>query len=184
MRHAGSAPELPSERPAGVLDADTAVTVLYGAHWRPLVRLAALLTGDESVAEEIAQDAFVGLYRRWGSVRDSTAGLAYLRTSVVNGARSAVRRRQVRLAHRPPPPPEPAGPDEAAARAMEDARVLAALRSLSRRQEEVLVLRYWADLDEQEIAETLGISRGSVKVHVHRATAALRQALASSGVGR
>jgi RNA polymerase sigma-70 factor (sigma-E family) len=159
------------------LDADAAITVLYSLQWVRLVRLAALLTRDGSVAEEIVQDAFVALHRRWNSLGDRVAAQAYLRTSVVNGARSALRHRGVEERYRQPGPPEPAGPEEHAVRSTEDARVMAALRTLSRRQQEVLVLRYYGDLSEQDIAATLGLSKGAVKSHAHRALAALRSAL-------
>jgi RNA polymerase sigma-70 factor (sigma-E family) len=161
------------------LTADEGIAALYHSHWTPLVRLAALLTRDASVAEEIVQDAFVALHRRWGALSDQRAAQAYLRTSVVNGARSALRHRGVEERHRAPGAPEPAGPEELAVRATQDAEVLAALRGLSRRQQEVLVLRYYADLSEAEIATTLGLSRGAVKSHAHRALNALR-----AGLGR
>ena len=160
---------------------DRAIAVLYSAHWGQLVRLATLLTRDASVAEEIAQDAFVALHGRWTRLADPAAAHAYLRTSVVNGARSRLRHREVEVRHRQPAPPDPAGPEEQAVRATEDARVLAALRTLPRRQQEVLVLRYFSDLSEEDISRTLDISRGAVKSHAHRGIAALRQALARTG---
>jgi RNA polymerase sigma factor (sigma-70 family) len=89
-----------------------------------------------------------------------------------------MRHRGVQERHRQPGPPEPSGPEERAVQATEDARVLAALRTLSRRQQEVLVLRYYADLSEADIATTLGMSRGAVKSHASRGLAALREALA------
>lgn len=162
-------------------DADTAVGQLYTAHWGRLVRLAALLTRDVSIAEEIVQEAFVALHRRWGRLADPAAAHAYLRTSVVNGARSALRHRGVEERYRQPGPPAPAGPEERALRADEDARVFAALRSLPRRQQEVLVLRYYADLSEHDIAQTLGLSKGAVKSHAHRGLASLRAALERAG---
>ncbi|MGZ4604439.1 MAG: RNA polymerase sigma factor [Kineosporiaceae bacterium] len=157
--------------------ADEAVTMLYAAHWHPLVRLATLLTRDASVAEEVVQEAFVSLHRRWGSLADPAAAHGYLRTTVVNNARSALRHRGVEERYRQPGPPEPAGPEERAVQSTEDARVMAALRTLSRRQQEVLVLRYYADLSEQDIAQTLGLTKGAVKSHAHRGLAALREAL-------
>lgn len=162
-------------------DADTAVTMLYGSHWGPLVRLATMLTRDASVAEELVQDAFVALHRRWSSLADPAAAHGYLRTSVVNASRSALRHRGVEERYRQPAPPEPAGPEERAVRSTEDARVMAALRTLPRRQQEVLVLRYYADLSEFDIAQTLGLSRGAVKSHAHRGLAALKAALERSG---
>lgn len=162
-------------------DAETAVTMLYGSHWRPLVRLATMLTRDASVAEELVQDAFVALHRRWGSLADPAAAHGYLRTSVVNASRSALRHRGVEERYRQPAPPEPAGPEERAVRSSEDARVLAALRTLPRRQQEVLVLRYYSDMSEFDIAQTLGLSRGAVKSHAHRGLASLKAALERLG---
>jgi RNA polymerase sigma-70 factor (sigma-E family) len=164
------------------LDADDAIALLYDLHWNRLVRLATLLTRDASIAEEIVQDAFVSLHRRWPSLTERAAAHGYLRTSVVNGARSAMRHRGVEERYRQPGPPEPAGPEEHAVRAAEDARVMAALRTLSRRQQEVLVLRYYGDYSEQDIATTLGLSKGAVKSHAHRALAALRRALTADPV--
>jgi RNA polymerase sigma-70 factor (sigma-E family) len=157
--------------------ADEAVGVLYATSWFQLVRLATLLTRDASVAEELVQDAFVSLHRRWDSLADPAAAHGYLRTTVINNARSTLRHRGVEERHRQPGPPEPAGPEERAVQSTEDARVLSALRTLSRRQQEVLVLRYYADLSEQDIAHTLGLTNGAVKSHAHRGLAALKAAL-------
>jgi RNA polymerase sigma-70 factor (sigma-E family) len=165
-------------RPAPAATVDAVIAELYSGHWNRLVRLAALLTRDASVAEEIVQDAFISLHRRWNELAEHTSAAAYLRTSVVNGARSALRHRGVEEKYRQPGPPEPAGPEEHAVRADSDARVMAALRTLSRRQQEVLVLRYYGDYSEQDIATTLGLSKGAVKSHAHRGLAALREALA------
>jgi RNA polymerase sigma-70 factor (sigma-E family) len=159
--------------------ADVAVTALYTAYWPAMVRLATLLTRDASVAEEIVQEAFVGLHGRWHRLLEPAAAHGYLRTSVINGARSALRHRNVVERHSEPGPVAPAGPEEHAIQSVEDARVLAALRTLPRRQQEVLVLRYYADLSEHDIAVTLGISRGAVKSHAHRGLAALRAALSA-----
>jgi RNA polymerase sigma-70 factor (sigma-E family) len=162
-------------------DADTAVAALYASHWNKLVRLAALLTRDVSVAEEIVQDAFVAFHRKWDSISDPAAAHAYLRASVVNGARSALRHRSVEEKYRQPGAPAPAGPEELAVRADTDARVMTALHTLPRRQREVLVLRYYGDLSEADIADTLGLSRGAVKSHAHRGLAALKAALVKAG---
>lgn len=166
------------EGPQARWDADTAVTHLYAAHWTAMLRLATLLTGDRASGEDVVQDAFVALHRRWRKLGEPAAAVAYLRTSVVNGARSVARHRAVEIKHRSPAPPPPAGPEEHALRAVQDARVLAALRTLPQRQQEVLVLRYYADLSEEQIATTLGISRGAVKSYAHRAMTALRERLA------
>jgi RNA polymerase sigma-70 factor (sigma-E family) len=176
-----SAPAIPSRDDPATWDADTAITMLYTAHWNRLVRLATLLTRDVSVAEEIVQDAFVAFHRRWDSICDPGAAPAYLRASVVNGSRSALRHRSVEERYRQPSAPAPAGPEELAVRADTDARVLSALHNLPRRQREVLVLRYYGDLSEADIAQTLRLSRGSVKSHAHRGLASLKAALMKAG---
>jgi len=138
---------------------------LHRAEYRSLVRLAAVL-GDRAVAEEIVQDAFVRTHVAGARVRDP---LAYVRRAVINGARSSLRRRRVR---------ERAAWPEAGVALPEDHReVIDALRRLPRRQRECLVLRYYLDLSEADIAAALGISTGSVKQHSHRGLAALQIAL-------
>lgn len=164
-------------------DPDAALRVLYAAHWGSMVRLASLLLGSTSAAEEVVQEAFVGTYRRWHRLHDREAAAGYLRRSVVNGCRSAHRHRAVELRHRPPSTPAPAGPDELAERRDDDATVMRVLATLPPRQKEVLVLRYYADASEAEIADLMGISRGAVKSHAHRGTTTLRAALAAAGVG-
>ena len=157
--------------------ADDAVTHLYAAHYRSLVRLAALLLRDVAVAEEVVQDAFVAMHGAWRRLDDPDRALAYLRQSVVNGSRSALRRREVADRLTPAAPPDAASAEHGALLALEHAEVLAALRSLPQRQREVLVLRYYVDLAEVDIADALGISRGAVKSHASRGMAALRTAL-------
>ncbi len=159
-------------------DPDAALRVLYATHWGSMVRLASLLLGSTSAAEEVVQEAFVSTYRRWSRLQDPQAAGGYLRTCVVNGARSWHRHQQVEVRHRQPAAPEPDGPAELAARRSADAEVSRALRTLSPRQQEVLVLRYYADASEAEIAELCGITRGAVKSHAHRGMQALRAALA------
>jgi RNA polymerase sigma-70 factor (sigma-E family) len=156
---------------------DQAVTVLHAAHYRGLVRTAALLLHRTDLAEEVVQDAFVGLHRRWGRLRDPERAVAYLRQSTVNGARSAGRR--MATAQRKQPALEAgltAVPDPAGGVAERES-VLQALATLPQRQREVLVLRYYADLSEAAIAEALGISPGTVKAHASRGLAALRPTL-------
>ena len=163
--------------------ADEAVTRLFAAHYRSLVRLASLLLSDPHRAEEVTQDAYVGLHRHWYRLRDTDRALAYLRQTVVNGSRSVLRHRVVVDRHaaavRAGSGGEAAVPSAesgALARLEQDA-VLAALAELPARQREALVLRYYADLSEAEIAEALGISRGAVKSHAARGMAALRGVL-------
>lgn len=163
--------------------ADEAVTRLFAAHYRTMVRLATLLIRERGPAEEIVQDAYVALHARWGRLRDADRALAYLRQSVVNRSRSALRHRAVvrRFADREPPPATAPSAEAGALSVLEYEAVLAALRGLPARQREALVLRYYADLSEAEIAEAMGISRGAVKSHAARGVAALRGVLERAG---
>ena len=158
-------------------DADEALTELYTTHYATLVRMAALLLHDRDGAEEVVQDAFVAMHGTWRRLRNPDAGLAYLRRSVVNRSRSALRRRRTVEKYAPPPLADTASAEHAALSRLEHADLLAALRRLPRRQREVLVLRYYLDLAETDIAAALGITRGSVKSHASRAMTALRTAL-------
>jgi RNA polymerase sigma-70 factor (sigma-E family) len=158
----------------GAWAADRAVEELYAAHYRRLVRLSVLLVRDQETAEEVVQDSFVAMHDRWRGLREPDKALAYLRQTVVNRSRSVLRHRAVQDRHQSPTPPDAPGADEQVlARARREA-VLDALQRLSTRQREVLVLRYYLDLDEASIADTLGISRGAVKSHASRAASALR----------
>ncbi|HSV38537.1 MAG TPA: SigE family RNA polymerase sigma factor [Nocardioidaceae bacterium] len=149
------------------------MVTLYAAHRLRLVRLAVLLVDDLGTAEDVVQDAFAGLMRRSGSLRDPELAVAYLRTSVVNGCRSNLRRRRTARLYVVPHEPHSDAPDGSVILAEEHRELLTALRSLAPRQREVLVLRYWSDLTEAEIADSLGISRGSVKSTASRALDAL-----------
>jgi RNA polymerase sigma-70 factor (sigma-E family) len=158
-----------------------ALEAVYREHYRSLVRLAALLLDDVPTCEEVVQDAFVAVWRRPGAVRDADKLPAYLRSAVLNGARSALRRRGVARRHLASAPPPSPGADEVALAGGADRSVLLALRDLPDRQREVLVLRYFLDLSEVEIASTLGISAGSVKTHAHRGLATLTTRLEAAG---
>ena len=155
--------------PSGEDVATDVVTSLFRAHGLELVRLALLLTGDSSTAEDIVQDAFLGLHRALPRLRDEGRIAGYLRVSVVNGCRSVQRARHrvtfLRLEHDPP-----AWSAESVVMADEDRReVIAALARLPLRTREVIVLRYFLDLPQEKIAATLGISRGTVSSTISRA---------------
>lgn len=158
-------------------DADAAVDQLYATHYRRLVRLSVLLVHDLGTAEEVVQDSFVAMHGRWRSLRDPDKALAYLRQTVVNRSRSVLRRRAVASRHVPEVSPDQRGADQDAVESDRRTQVLDALRALPDRQREVLTLRYYLDLSEAQIAETLGISRGAVKSHAFRGAAALRPLL-------
>ncbi|MFJ8040365.1 RNA polymerase sigma factor [Kitasatospora sp. NPDC096147] len=159
-----------SERPT--------LTELYHAHRLGLVRMAILLVDRQDIAEDVVQDAFAALYQRHGeNLDDLENALGYLRTSVVNGARSVLRRRKTARDYVPPHEADAASAEEQAVLNDEHRRVLVALQELTPRQREVLVLRYWSDFSEAQIAETLGLSRGAVKSTASRALDALEKQL-------
>jgi RNA polymerase sigma-70 factor (sigma-E family) len=158
--------------------ADDAITYLFAAHYRTLVRLATLLLREPGPAEEIVQDAYVALHRNWRGLRDADKALSYLRTTVLNRCRSALRHRKVVTAYLSWVRPGPDAPsaEAGALAALEHDAMVAALSALPPRQREALVLRYYADLSEAQIAEAMGVSRGAVKSHTSRGMAALREA--------
>ncbi len=158
-------------------DADRAVTALYTAHYRSLVRLAALLVRDVATAEEVVQDSFVAMHGGWRRLRDSDKALSYLRQSVVNRSRSVLRHRVVVDRNAPKPPPDMPSAEHGAMTLLERSAVVAALRTLPQRQREALVLRYYGDLSEAQIATAMGISKGAVKSHTARAMIAMRGVL-------
>ncbi len=160
-------------------DRTEAVTELFQVHYPQLVRLARFLVDDPETAEDVVMDAFVALHRRWSAIRDPHDAYRYVRSCVLNGARSQLRRRRVVRLHqavtavlRPGRqstptwrrPARPANGDGVAAHPAEPAR-------------QVLVLRYFANLSESEIADALGISPGSVKTHAARGMSAMAHAL-------
>jgi DNA-directed RNA polymerase specialized sigma24 family protein len=152
--------QIPHPRADG--DADQAVADLYQTHYRPLVRLAALLVSDLATAEEIVQDSFAAVHDRWHALPDTDAALCYLRRSVVRRSRSAASAQPTGI-----PLPGSA--------------VVSALRALSVRQREVLVLRYFADLPLAEVAAVTGTSPAAVHTQAARAMSALRTALRPVG---
>ncbi|GAA3162090.1 MULTISPECIES: RNA polymerase sigma factor [Streptomyces] len=151
---------------------------LYHAHRLSMVRLAVLLVDDRATAEDVVQDAFTALCRRHGErLEEVDNALAYLRTSVVNAARSTLRRRRSARNYTPPHEADAPSAEERIVLDEEHREVLAALGKLTARRREVLVLRYWGELSEAEIARTLGISRGAVKSLASRALKALEKIL-------
>ena len=152
-----------------------AVPALYKAHAVSLIRLAYIMLGDRPAAEDVVQEAFLGLYKRWSHLRDTTSAPGYLRASVLNGCRVALRSRTRR--DDPTATNElPWESAEATALVGEEHRhLLQAIRALPPRQREALVLRYYLDLSEEETARSMGIRRGTVKSATSRALAALGQ---------
>ena len=154
------------------------VTALFHVHYVHLVRLARHLLDDPADAEDVVMDAFAGLSRHWGHVRRSEDVFFYLRASVVNGSRSRLRRLRVARERRHTQLERDTAPAEQLAMThLEQESVVVLLRALPRRQREVLVLRYYDGATEAEIAETLGISLGSVKTHASRGLHSLKSRL-------
>ena len=163
----------PAGEPTGAREACTrAVSDLYREHAVGLIRLAVVMLGDRPAAEDVVQEAFCGLYRRWSHLSDPAKSLSYVRSSVLNGCRTAMRKRARRmdamLAE-----PDAASAETGAIIGEEHRAVVAALRQLPPRQREALVLRFFGDLEEPEIARAMGISRGTVKSTLSRGLAAL-----------
>jgi len=153
------------------------VEELYAAHRLGLVRLATLLVDDQETAEEVVQDAFAGLQARWRRLDDPDKALAYLRAAVVNRGRSVLRRRRTVRAYVAPREVTFESAETAAVLSAGRRRVIDAVQRLSPRRREVLVLRYWSELSEAEIAAALGISPGTVKSTASRALVALEKLL-------
>lgn len=161
------------------VDHRLALSDLYRREYRNLVHLAAVLLDRWESAEEVVQEAFVRLDRRWDRVEDPDRRVSYLRSIVMNLARSQMRGRLVFRRHAPVLIAEDESPaaDADIESSAERDEIITALRGLPTRQQQVLALRYYADLSEAEIADTLGISTGAVKSHAHRAIAAMEQKL-------
>lgn len=160
-------------------DAASLVARMYREEGASLVRLARLFTDDRNAAEDLVQEAFIRLQRSAHRIGDPAKAAPYLRSIVLNLARDHNRRGLMSLRHREPPPAEASREDteDVVVAAEEGARVIDALRDLPARQRDCLVLRYYMDLSEREIAGTLGISPNSVKTHCRRGLAALQDRL-------
>ncbi|WP_194907276.1 RNA polymerase sigma factor [Catenulispora rubra] len=152
-----SAPECHNQ--SGTID----VAELYARHRLPLTRLAVLLLGDTASAEDAVQEVFVKLWSRPDLLKGVAAPSSYLRTAVVNRARSVQRRRKLEREYAVLDTVDVEPAEITALVPLEHREVMEAVKALPTRQREVLVLRYWGDLSETEIARTLGVTRGTVK---------------------
>jgi RNA polymerase sigma-70 factor (sigma-E family) len=162
--------------------ADEGVTALYAAHAVGLIRLGFVMLADRGAAEDVVQDAFLGLYRNWDRLHDPASALPYLRSSVLNGCRAALRTQARRdRKHRATAALDDWRPLESAEAAVllaeEHQEVLAAVRRLPDRQRETLMLRFYLGLSPDETARVMGISTGTVKSALSRAITALGRTL-------
>lgn len=156
------------------------VTALFDAHWLAMVRLALVSVGDRASAEDVAAEAFAQLLRRWDSLKDKANAVRYLRSSILNRSRSLLRRRGVARRYVPPHEP-PRGSAECEVVLSEERRaVLQALITLPERRRQVLILRFYLNLPDAEIAKTLGVSEGAVRTHASRGLASLGRILKES----
>jgi RNA polymerase sigma-70 factor (sigma-E family) len=161
---------------AGAGDRAAAVSALYAAHALGLIRLAHIMLGNRQAAEDVVQESFIGLYRRWSHLDDQLKALAYVRSSVLNGCRSQLRRKSA-VELDGPDGPSAVSAESAVLTAEERWEVIRALRRLPARQREVLALRYYLDLPDEQIAVAMTISRSTVRSAAHRGLAALGRAL-------
>ncbi len=158
-------------------DASQAITELYHSEYRSLVRMSAVLVGDVSTAEEVVQDTFIAMHGAWRRLRHTDKAVHYLRRSVVNRSRSVLRRRAVAERHAPKPEPDMPSAEHGAIAQLERSAVISALHALPPRQREALVLKFYLDLSEEQVASVMHISRGAVKSHTARGKTALRTIL-------
>jgi RNA polymerase sigma-70 factor (sigma-E family) len=160
-------------------DPPAAISELYRHHWAGLVRLAVLVVDDAESAEDVVQEVFTELYRKW-PLDDSDRVLGYLRTAVLNRSRSVLRRRRVARLYIPPSTRSGDSAESAAEVGESRREVQRALQALPIRSREVLVLRYYLDLPYAEIGQTLGISESTARSTASRALAALTKTLKES----
>jgi RNA polymerase sigma-70 factor (sigma-E family) len=166
----GTRAPLPDSTATGRTDWPPGLLTLFSAHRTEMVRLAHVVTGSNTAAEDVVQDVFLRLRRRWPDV-ENPAG--YLRRSVVNSARDHVRHEGVVRRHAEAGEDAPTGPTGDP----EIDETWAAVRRLPPRQRAVLALRFYEDLPEAEIAEILGCRIGTVKSNLHRGLTRLRKEL-------
>jgi RNA polymerase sigma factor (sigma-70 family) len=153
------------------------VDVLFRRHYAALLRLAVVMLGNREAAEDVVQDAFVALHRNWRSLRDPEAAEPYVRSAVLNRCRSWVRRQATQRAARPLllVREHHDSPEDMAVGRDEVGSVVAIMRTLARRQREVLACRFVLELSVAETAQLLEISEGSVKTHAHRGLRVLQK---------
>ena len=161
----------------GDLTADVAVTALFDAHYTRMLRVAAVLLDDVAAAEDVVQEAFLNLHQSWPRVRDKSQAAGYLHRSVVNGARTRLRRRSLARRLRPTAPDPAASAETVVLDGVPAGPLVSALRALPRREREVVLLRHYLDLSERQTADALGLRLGSVKAYGSRGLASLRALL-------
>ena len=160
---------------AGAMDPDLAR--LYELHAARLVGMIWVFLGDRQSAEDVVQDTFMRVSRRWSGIRDRGAAPAYLRATAFNLARSRLRHRVVVRRYRPEGPGVAASAEDRTMLRADQQEVAAALQTLPGRQRACLILRYYEDMTDVQIADDLGLSPSSVKTHIARGLAAVESRL-------
>lgn len=148
------------------------------ARGHALLRFAYLLTSDRHLAEDLVQEALLRTHRRWSSIESTYGPEPYVRKAVLRAFLSWRRRRasgEITI----PEPPDTSVDERLAERAVERDAMWGLLGQLSKAQRAVLVLRYYEDLPDVEIAQMLGCSPATVRVHAHKALGRLRQELSA-----
>lgn len=157
-------------------DRDHEVASLFRRYYTPMCRLAYVILGDGSLAEEVVMEALVKTYSGWRRIRDLDRSEAYLRQAVVNGCRSKIRRKV--LEARVAPILRHRAEQRHTQRTDVDPdikrEVWRAVRALPERQRACVALYYYEDLPEGEIADVLGCSVGTVKSQLFKARAKLQ----------
>ena len=160
-------------------EAEQAFQDYVSSRWNALVRTAYLLTGDRHLAEDLVQSTLAKAYRSWPRVRRGGDPDAHVRRMLVTCHHDRFRRTRV-AEHLTDVPPERTTEQDDMARADERHVLARALADLPKRQRTVVVLRYWEDLSEAEVARTMGCSVGTVKSQSAKALAKLRNRLGPS----
>jgi len=158
-------------------DAETAVEILFDRYQVRMLRVATVLVGDPVVAEDVVQDAFLAVHSGWARIRDKDEAVGYLHRSVVNAARSRLRRKSVVLRLAGLRQHEQISAEDAVLKAQLPGPLTAAIAALPRREREAVLLRHYLDLSEKETADALGLRPGSVKGYASRGLAKLRTVL-------
>lgn len=158
---------------------DEEVAGLFRRHYAPMCRLAYVILGDAGAAEEVVMEALVKTFSGWMRIRDLDRSEAYLKRAVVNGCRSKIRRKSIEsraavvLRSQAQASATPSDPDRSDTRRA----VWEAIRGLPERQRAAVVLFYYEDLPEAEIADILQCSVGTVKSQLFKARAKLGRSL-------
>lgn len=167
----------PSRDEALVPSRDEMFEVLFRRHYPSLLGVAFVMLGNREAAEDAVQDAFAALFKNWRTMREPDAAEAYLRSAVLNRCRSWVRRQVTQRSARPLVLVRTLheSAEDVTVRRDEVGSLVALLRTLPRRQREVLACRYALELSVTETARLLAISEGAVKTHTHRGLQGLQQ---------